>query len=422
MSVLFSEVIFKKINETIKYSKNDNSYYCVNDLFLIKDYVKGYNNNKKKFITEKFNTNDIIIGRIIMNNEIVLDKKYSPKFSKYFVKCESVLKEFQNYKNKNKNVKLAPSILEEQLCLFKDKNGIEYHVEIRGERTKDEIYFKCKDLENIFEMNNLCKNVLDNTNSFNENEDFLLFNVSVAKEVLQTKQNQVFLTFSGLMKVIRNSRTGRAKEFSDWLDEIVFSTIAGDDNQRLESACKVMNSTFEDFKKMMNKHASKISCIYVLKTNIKVGNDIIYKYGFSNDLDRRVKEHEKILGDVELESFILISNEFKSQCENHFKDSMSGFNKKYDLPGFESMSELLFLNSETKKLLKDCLSNLSAKYSEDNQILIRELNQQISDIKTKYELQILKLEYENKLLKQENDYVKRENQLKDKLLTLYENK
>lgn len=72
----------------------------------------------------------------------------------------------------------------------------------------------------------------------------------------------------------------------------------------------------------------------------------------------------------------------------------------YNEPGFESMMELLFLNTESKKLLKGCLSNISLLYCEDNQKLISDLNLKIVEMKTKYEkeIQILnhKIELKNK--------------------------
>lgn len=425
------DIILTKITNAMRYTKNDIEYFSVNDLFQIKEYVKGYNNNKKRFLADKFkNKDDVIFGRIVMNNDIIIDKTYSPKYSKYFVKCDSVLSQFSDYikNDKNMNIVEAPVIISNDICFFKDKDGVEHEVEMRGARLKDCIYFKCKDLQHLFEMNNLCKNVLDISHSFVYNEDFLLFKTPLGRGIQQAKEEQIFLTFSGLMKVVRNSRTGRAKEFSNWLDEIVFSAIAGDDEQRLNSASKVLGGV-DRLNDVISKHARKISCIYILKTNIKVDNNIIYKFGFSDDLNRRIKEHSKILGDVELESFILISNIFKSRAETHFKDSMSCFNKIYNKPGFESMTELLFLNTESKKLLKECLSNISSLYCDDNQKLISDLNLKVVEMKTKYEREIYtlnhKLELKDKDIEMRDKEIKmleREAILKDKLLQFYEEK
>ncbi len=424
------EVILNKINNIMKYTKNDIEYFYLNDLFQIKEYVKGFNNNKKRFLTAKFKDEDVIFGRLVMNNNIIVDKTYSPKYSKYFVKCDSVLSQFSEYikNDKNMSIKEAPAIISNNICFFKDKNGIEHDVEMRGERTKDGIYFKCKDLQNVFEMNSLVYDINHKDSAFTYNTDFLYFSNLDFSRTIQTKEEQTFLTFSGLMKVVRNSRTGRAKEFADWLDEIVFSSIAGSEDSRLNVATKVLGGV-ERLNDVISKHARKISCIYILKTNIKVDNDIIYKFGFSDDLNRRFKEHSKVLGDVELESFILISNIFKSKAENHFKDSMSCFNKMYNKPGFESMTELLFLNSESKKILRECLSNISSLYCEDNQKLISDLNLQLVEIKTKYEadIQILKhrLELKDKDIELKDKEIKileREAILKDKLLQFYEEK
>lgn len=419
MSNSFSQLIFNKIVEFNKYRLRDIKYYSVDDLFTVRDYVRGFNNNKKKFLQTKFQVADYAFGRLSIGDIIVEDTRFSPRYSKYFVQCDKVLEDFKQFQANSSisNVQVAPPLIEENLCLFKDKKGVEYKVEIRGVREKDKIYFKCKDLENVFEMNSLCHDILREISAYVVNTDYLLFRKMHQITNQQSKESMLYLTFSGLMKVVRNSRTGRAKEFAEWLDEIVFAAIAGSEEQRVEAAATVMNTSIEEFKKMISKHASKIACIYVLKTNMKVGNDTIYKFGFSEDLDRRMKEHESKLGDVQLESFIIMSNEHKSKAEAEFKDNMSAFNKKLDKVGFESATELLFLNTDTKKCMKTCMANLSAKYSEDNNLMIAELNNKIVDMKNNYEKEIMKLEYENKLLTDKVEHQLEIIKIKDEALT-----
>lgn len=86
------------------------------------------------------------------------------------------MKEFQDNNNQIYNIKQAPPVIDDNgFCFFKDANGVEYSVEMRGVRTKDGIFFKAKDLQGLFEMPNLCRNIVDNITTHVEHIDYQFF-------------------------------------------------------------------------------------------------------------------------------------------------------------------------------------------------------------------------------------------------------
>lgn len=391
MTTLGSNIL-STINNLYKYSFENNNYFSLNDLMLIKVYSKGSNNNKKQFIKKMYNEDSVIFGRIELDGRTIKkDIKYSPKYSKYYIKSTDVIKPFiskyndTNYK-KDWDFKELPELIDNNdFCFFKDNKGIEYHVEMRGKRNKNDIYFKCSDLENLFEMYNMHRVVTLEHTDFSEHDDFNFFTLLNLNNVETLQDKKIlFLTFSGLMKIVKNSRVGRAKEFSDWLDNIVFTAIAGNEEQRIHTSATIMNKDIEEFKKMFNKHAGTLACIYIINTNIKVGDDIIYKFGFSKNLDQRFKDHIKTFGNnIELETFCLISENLKSKAETEFKEAMEYFNRTYNEPGFDTQTELLFLNTQTKKILKSCLSDISNKYAGDNIAITNAMQAEINSLKNK---------------------------------------
>jgi len=387
-----------------KYTYNGGDYYNMQDLMKNKEYAKGCNASQIKLIERKKLGNSIVQGRIGIDDKTIFeDKVISKKHTKRFVKCGSVMEEFRyiwdtNMTNNDNNeqvgrwkvfdVKPLVKPLDNDFYMFKDKNGKVYDIEMRGERSRDKILFNCKQVGEMFEISRLDNDILNNKSSHLEEQDFIFCKIDGSS--LNSTDKTLYLTYKGLKKVINNSRSGRAKEFCDWLDDIVFAAIAGDKEQRTQAAANVLNISMQALIDVFNKNASTISCLYLLNTGFKHDNKDVYKYGFSKDLSRRFKEHVKTFGDnVDLTSYVFISEDNLSKAEKEFKDSTSCFTYKSEDSLIKSQEELLLLGANEIKNAKTIIQTIGDKFGSNDKIMIDSFKYIISQ----KELEILQLKH-----------------------------
>ena len=438
------ELMFNAITKLSKYNHNNVKYFNIKDLMLIKEYAKGANASQDRLIKKKkFSDESRVMGRIGLDEKTIrVDSVISKKYTKKFVTVSEVLKEFSYLTevgggdtNQDTTEQVGGTkskwIIHEQRPLikamdndfyyFKDKNGVKYDVEMRGERTKNGILFKCKDLEKVFEMNKLCDTVTNKANSFKELDDFLYCKDPFNQGNITDKT--LYLTFSGLTKVITNSRTGRAKEFKDWLDDIVFAAIAGDEDQRRQAAGNVMNVALQALIKTLSKCSTKVSCLYLLKTGIKEDNKTVYKFGLTKHLDQRIREHINTFGDsLRLSSYCLVGEGDLYAAENMLKESVEDLLFKSQEDKFKSQSELIILDTKSKKRVKQTMEHISMKFCSDSNSIISgfklEFERELSDCKRK----IIELESENTRLKLEMNHKdilhKKELENKDQIIKI----
>jgi hypothetical protein len=385
------QLIQESVCELSKYSCNNLEWYLIDDLMNIKLFSKGCNRSKPNFIKKyKFTEDNMIFGRINLDDQTIKQEEtmISKKFSKRFINCIAVNECLVDNTSANMQILQAPPILDNVgFCFFKDDAGIEYNVEMRGERTKDKIYFSVNDLKIVLELNNLTDTLTHPKSAFIAIQDYNIFNVGNYETFVNASNKKMYLTFTGLIKAINRCNIGRGKDFVDYLDNIIFTTIAGDREQRIESSANIMQMQLKKFKTILAKCAGNISCLYLLNTGNVVNSEKVYKFGFTNDLKRRIGEHRNTFGEeLKLTYFCLISEDKLSQAETEFKESVAIFNKK--LESMPTQTELLFLNNISKKNVKNILSSISAKYAGDYQIITNSLQAEITNLKTTYKYTI----------------------------------
>lgn len=175
----------------IEYTLNGKTYIDLKDVRdEHKDYCKGTRTNSQLVQTKNFK--DYIYGRIY-GESLVATEKLSRKFGSIFVNKEEL-----NGLNDN-IVPPAPPLIETDEPFYIDDEGNEYHVPMRGERTKDGIFFRVKSVMEVFKMNNLQSNIQLAHTGYTFNVDYVFFTVDDIKEM--------YLTYSGLIKVFHSSRS-----------------------------------------------------------------------------------------------------------------------------------------------------------------------------------------------------------------------
>lgn len=406
------------INELQCYDLNNAKYINAKDLLSIKSYSKGCNNSVGTLIKRKsFDSSSVVFGAIV-DSQLVRHAKYSRKLSKYFVMVSEVMKEFgakQAY-----DIKQAPPIVVDNgFSFFKDANGIEYNVEMRGERTKDGIFFKGKDLQGLFEMPSLCRNVVDNITTHTKGADYEFFIFTDTSTLGKVNDRELFITYRGLKKIINNASIGRAKEFSDWIDDIVFAAVCGSKDQRVDASSKILNVDAKVLQSFLNKSASDISCLYLIDIKRDVGDKKVFKYGFTKNLKRRFKEHVSKYGEeIALETFCLIPQKNLSDAETELKNCISDYVQPHG--DYASDKELLFLSSEAQKNIKYVYNSISCGYCGDLDSIKLQYESLIKE--KDHEINMIKKECELKLMQKDLQImeISKDNQIKDMKIELLE--
>lgn len=383
------------------YTCEGNEYYLVKDLMA---YKKGFK-SEIKFI-EAMAYKSILYGRVCIDDKTVKkDLVRSKKFSKSFVQVNQVDEKIKPGANKRLDgieiIDLPKELDQNEFCFFKDSEGNEHNVQMFGERNKDNIFFSLKDVERVFELNRLEDALTHSNSSFLYKEHFIKsFNATFPVRVrgLENKEIVTLLTFKGLLKVINDCKKGRGKKFLEYLESIIFSSIAGVVEQRTESINSLCQGKLDLFREVFGKHTGDVACLYILKTGLNERGFDIYKYGFTKNLDKRFKQHIKMYGDnLELEYFCFIDIDKLSAAEVELSDCLSSFNQKSDLPGLGSQTELLFLNSSRKKNVKSVMESIYKQFHNQSLGSINELIQNYKDKITKLESEIAMKDYEHKL-------------------------
>jgi len=383
------------------YTCDGDDYYLVKDLMTHK---KGFKSETKFIEAMKYTA--ILYGRICIDDKTVKkDSVRSKKFSKSFVSVNQVNDEIKPRANKRIDsveiIDLPKELDQNEFCFFKDSEGTEHDVRMYGERNKDKIFFSLKDVERVFELSRLEDILNDANSSFIYKEHFIKSlnrTFPISQWELENKKIVTLLTFKGLLKVINDCKKGRGKEFLEYLETIIFSTIAGSVEQRTESINSLCQGKLDLFKEVFGKHTGDVACLYILKTGLSERGLDIYKYGFTKNLDKRVKQHIKTFGQtLELEYFCFIDIDKLSAAEVELADCLSSFNQKSSLPGLETQTELLFLNSSRKKNVKSVMESIYKQFHNQSLGSINELIQNYKDKITKLESEIAMKDYEHKL-------------------------
>ncbi|MGL5961729.1 MAG: hypothetical protein ACRCZ0_07235 [Cetobacterium sp.] len=245
---------------------------------------------------------------------------------------------------------------------FRDNEDNIFEVEVRGVREEDKIFFKSKDIENVFEMTNLVKNIRKEHTNYIEKEDYEIFLLphrgtispgGVVKKKAALRVLATFLTYNGLLKVIFNSRSGIAYKFRKWATKIIYTAHLGTDEQRVEQALNIAGVNASLVKQVFDTCVTQVPCVYLIyigavtkmRKHYPVDlkdhrTGIIYKFGKTKNLHRRLMEHVKEYGglecsDLKLSQWSPINEKSISQAEtqlsHYFNDKKIVFQKHVEI-------------------------------------------------------------------------------------------
>jgi hypothetical protein len=249
---------------------------------------------------------------------------------------------------------LMPIIELEEHEMFRDANDQVFPIEVRGERSKDKILFKAKDVAAFAENDRLIKTMLDDRKAYQHGNDYQILETDGVRQwrhqnprensiPLLTGSNSsangrginhdlVYLTLAGLLRVAavsRNMNENLVKLF-DWLQNLFYVHQFGSYEERNELARSM-------FKQVLNDRLAGLYCVYLGTFNDlydsmnisretyppeQYGKYLVCKFGLSENIATRLTQHKnKTSGygqwstEVVLKWLILVSPSQLSKAE-----------------------------------------------------------------------------------------------------------
>ena len=369
---------------------------------------------KKKKIT------DYIFAKLINKVWCVSDGK-SYKYDKIFIKKSfyDTIPEVKQDKVivDDNNIPLAPDIIYlDDSEKFKDENGVCVEIETRGTRKVDSIYFKVKDVSISFKMDNLSDNIIDTKRSSYINEiDYKYFNchktgISCNKtnKIKNIIKKELYLTYEGILRVLFASHSPNVKPFIKWAAETLFIVQMGKSEQKQTLSASLLGLNTQTIKDVFNSSSNKTPTVYLfnigsanqlLKTDIYKDDDILCKYGCTDDISRRTSEHERNFKkqynvDITLLLYSIIDPQYIFDAETNIRQYF-----KSNKISSDDKSELIVINNKNinqiKQHYKMIQNSYIGRYEEINNKII-ELEKHILKLKHQIELKDKDLELKQK--------------------------
>lgn len=421
---------------------NDKQYITGDSLFTNAPiYSKGCRSSRDIISKKQIEAKNYIYARNKDNKWSITDGK-SFKFDKIlFIKSfVDKIPELKSNEVNDDGINKAPSIIElKNEEKFTDNDGNIIEIETRGERAVDKIYFKVKDVSDGFEMPNLEKNIKDTKSAFIKDSHYVFFNCSDTRnsEKKTSKKtvanSQLFLTYNGILRVLFGSHNNKADMFIKWATEKLFIIQMGTNEQKLKLR-DTLGVLPEAVKEVCKKSTSPISCIYLfslgtvasLKNTFNINtegnyndNDIVVKYGRTEDLDRRTSEHNNDYGKLEnvelrLMMYSFVDSSYAVEAENDIANFYCYSKYKYEIEGRNEIAiipkdKIDMVKKEYEKIrkiyagsLKELLNEIERLKQENENIKLHhqiELNKQQLEInKLEHSLELQKEKYEKEIL------------------------
>ena len=346
----------------------------------------------KTWVDKYFFKPEIIVPNFIERNIIAVQKKV----------VEELVEE--------EEVKDAPPLLYlNDAEKFKDVDENIIEIETRGTKNRNNIYFKVKDVMAAFEMPNLNDNLMQKIGTYERNIHYQTFKREIRLSNKQSKianknyKTTLYLTYKGLLKVLYVSRCGVAEKFQDWAEECLFTIQMGAKDEKIKLGTNILNISVKTYRAVFDAYASKFPSIYLLslgkveklRETFGIEESIdssltVYKYGFTDDLSRRIGEHESKYGkmtgvSLKLATFHIIDSKYTSEAEGEVRELCNTFEKKLCVEGY---NELIVLNDAELVQIKKQYKYIGKEFAGATQ----ELQEQIVVLKDRIK------EYENELV------------------------
>jgi hypothetical protein len=370
----------------------------------------------KTWVDKYFFKPEIIVPNFIERNIIAVQKK---------VVVEELVEE-----EEEEEEDAPPLLYLNDSEKFKDVDGNIIEIETRGTKNRNNIYFKVKDIMAAFEMPNLNDSLTKIVGTYERNIHYQSFKREIRPTTSRSKianknyKTTLYLTYKGLLKVLYVSRCGVAEKFQDWAEECLFTIQMGAKDEKIKLGTNILNISVKTYRAVFDAYASKFPSIYLLslgkveklRETFGIEESIdssltVYKYGFTDDLSRRIGEHESKYGkmtgvSLKLATFHIIDSKYTSEAEGEVRELCNVFEKKLCVDGY---NELIVLNDAELVQIKKQYKYIGKEFAGATQ----ELQEQIVVLKDRIkeyenELVNMKIMHKSELLEKDNKLLEKD--------------
>jgi hypothetical protein len=242
-----------------------------------------------------------------------------------------------------------------------------------------------------------------------------------SKNTIKPSKTTLYLTYKGLLRVLFASRNKHVDKFQDWAEEKLFTIQMGTKDQKMKLGAEVLNTSPRTLKAIFDKHAATFPSIYLMSLGKvrelretfgipanKPDESTVYKFGFTEDLSRRVieleTEYSKLSGvAMTIGTFHIIDTKYTSEAENEVREMCAAFEVrvKKTTQGF---NELIVLDDKQFANMKKMYRRIGDDFAGATlglQKQIAELKDRIKDYENEIMRLKLEIEYKDNLHKKD---------------------
>ena len=134
---------------------------------------------------------------------------------------------------------------------LKDKYGKVINIELRGNRTHDNLYFKVLDIANAFEIKNLNKLILLDKYKFVDGIDYI--------NIINNNKKNLFLSYYSLLQLLFELNPLFAKQIIKWFSEKIvnensFKIYNDKNNKEKHEVQQIINTQYDRFINFLNEN------------------------------------------------------------------------------------------------------------------------------------------------------------------------
>ena len=282
---------------------------------------------------------------------------------------------------------------------FRDDEGNIIEIETRGERTYDGIYFRVKDVSSGFGIESLKTTLLKQDSGYKRKVDYKVFACTEVSNVYRkttstaSARKFLFLTYTGLNRVLTVTRNSKTVKFQKWALETLFVAQMGSAIERSIVAQRIQHSSFTFSGLYLIKIASVSTVRHKMLFNDSVQDDDgVYKFGRAEQINARYQQHTKDPVYVDLGQTLeiicasFVPEQFLVEAEQSLRS------KVYPSHGhaYSGKKELIVLNAKQLRDVVRVYESIKTNYS----TMVSTTSQYIVDLRN--ELNETKLEVANK--------------------------
>ena len=305
---------------------------------------------------------------------------------------------------------------------FRNEDGKHLEMEMRGERSKDGIFFKAYDVQKCMDIRSSINDMVQHkTTAYEYNTDYVYFETPSPQtdpvihgvSLGEREDNggnrtgrTLFLTFPGLMRLLYSKhKSNYILRWTDWADTVLFTCMYGSRDEKIEFSAKLLKKEISAFSKMIAN--SNLSVLYLIRIgtvkDLRAFNEqkldkenamrgpknqlvsinvdglrdeqVLYKYGQTSHFEERYVQHSDQYGVMCPSSFTVVAlsvvdkDELKT-LEKMLEKQFEDMGIRHVVPGHK---ELITYNKQQAS----CVDTLFKQFAKDHNNCIQEYKHRI---------------------------------------------